>query len=169
LPRPLILYVTKPEDADEWVKTLKGEGFVRVEAFSGKTENDERRRIIREWNSNLRDIMVANSAFGIGVDKGDVRTVIHATLPENMDRFYQEVGRSGRDGCSSISLVCSANGDEGLAFGMTATARISTEKAVERWQRMQETANFEKLYGDILWVDPNVRPRYIFDADREFG
>ncbi len=164
LPRPLILYVTRPDDADEWVKTLNKEGFKRVEAFSGKTDNDERRRIIREWNSNLRDIMVANSAFGMGVDKGDVRTVIHATLPENMDRFYQEVGRSGRDGCSSISLVCSANGDEGLALGMTATARISTEKAVDRWLRMQESADFEEFHGDVLWVDPNVRPRYIYDA-----
>ena len=164
LPRPTILYVTRPDDADEWVKILNSEGFLRVEAFSGKTDNDERKRIIREWNTNLRDIMVANSAFGIGVDKSDVRTVIHATLPENVDRYYQEVGRGGRDGCSSISLVCSANGDENIALGMTATARISAGKAVERWGKMQSTGKFDHRSGDVLWVDPNVRPTYIQDS-----
>ena len=165
LPRPLIFYLTSPDDAKEWVQKLNKEGFLRVEAFTGKTDADERKRIIREWNNDLRDIMVATSAFGMGVDKGDVRTVLHATLPENLDRFYQEVGRGGRDGCSAISLICTTLEDKQAAVNMTITARIGANKAAKRWNKMQTTGHFKEGLGNVLWVDPNVPPSYLPDAE----
>lgn len=165
LPRPLILYLTSPDDAKDWVQKLNKEGFLRVESFTGKTDSDERRRIIKEWNQDSRDIMVATSAFGMGVDKGDIRAVVHATLPENLDRFYQEVGRGGRDGCSSISLICTTPEDKQAVVNMTSTARIGAFKAAMRWDRMQTTGQFEGEAGDKVWVDPSVLPVYRQDAD----
>jgi superfamily II DNA/RNA helicase len=165
LPRPAILYVTKPEDAEGWVGFLRSEGFERVAAFSGKTHSDERQRLISEWNRNQRDIMVATSAFGLGVDKSDVRVVVHAALPENVDRFYQEVGRSGRDGCSAVSLVCLTEEDYGVALGMTTSARITTQKAWGRWYGMWHTARPFQNRGDQWLINSNAVPEYDLEMD----
>jgi superfamily II DNA/RNA helicase len=164
LPRPAILYVTRPQDAKDWVALLQNEGFQRVAAYSGDTDADERRRLISEWNADKRDVMVATTAFGVGIDKRDVRTVIHACLPENLDRFYQEVGRTGRDGYSSISLLCTASGnarspgDEDLAFSMTRTAVITTQKALDRWRGMKARMRYWDDRGDHWLVDLDAPP-----------
>ncbi len=158
LPRPVILYVTSPDDTKVWLKLLRGQGFERIAAFSGETDADERLRLIKEWNTNQRDVMVATSAFGVGVDKSDVRTVIHACLPENIDRFYQGVGRAGRDGFSAISLMCAANGDFQKAQSMTRTARITAAKAIPRWEGMQATQRFVSGHSDVVLLDTNAAP-----------
>ncbi len=158
LPRPVILYVTSPDDTKVWLKLLRGQGFERIGAFSGETDADERLRLIKEWNTNQRDVMVATSAFGVGVDKSDVRTVIHACLPENIDRFYQGVGRAGRDGFSAISLMCVANGDFQKAQSMTRTARITSAKAIPRWEGMQSTQRFVSGRSDVVLFDTNATP-----------
>jgi ATP-dependent DNA helicase RecQ len=165
LPRPAILYVTKPEDAEKWVEYLRSEGFERVAAFSGRTAPDERQRLINEWNRNQRDIMVATSAFGLGVDKSDVRVIIHAALPENVDRFYQEVGRGGRDGCSSVSLACLVNKDHQLALSMTTSARITTAKAWGRWLGMWRSAQSFQSRGDKWTINTNAVPDYDLEME----
>src|SRR5947209_6156159 len=158
LPRPVILYVTSPDDTKVWLELLRGQGFERIAAFSGETDADERLRLIKEWNNNQRDVMVATSAFGVGVDKSDVRTVIHACLPENVDRFYQEVGRAGRDGFSAISLMCLAKGDFQKAQNMTRTARITAAKAIPRWEGMQETQRFVSERSDVALLETIATP-----------
>lgn len=160
LPRPLILYVTRPDQAEQWERELRSLGYTRVASFTGDTDADSRRRLIRQWESNEIDVMVATSAFGLGVDKGDVRAVLHATLPENIDRFYQEVGRGGRDGYSAISLVCAANdpskdrSDVALAYSLQPKL-ITQEKALPRWQGMIATSSVD---GEVRWVDRDARP-----------
>ena len=69
------------------------------------------------------DIVVATSAFGLGMDIPDVRGVIHLCVPESVDRLYQEVGRSGRDGKASVSMVLWTDSDAMVARGM-AEARL---------------------------------------------
>ena len=158
LPRPVILYVTSPDDTKAWLELLRAQGFERIAAFSGETEAEERLRLIKEWNNNRRDVMVATSAFGVGVDKSDVRTVIHACLPENISRFYQEVGRTGRDGFSAISLMCVAKGDFQKAQSMTRAARITAAKAIPRWEGMQRSQHFVSGHSDVVLLDTNATP-----------
>jgi superfamily II DNA/RNA helicase len=158
LPRPIILYVISPDDTTRWLNILKEQGFSRVAAFSGDTRSDERLRLIKAWNEDRYDVMVATSAFGVGVDKSDVRTVIHACLPENIDRYYQEVGRAGRDGYSAISLLSISQGDLDQAKSMNRTARITTPKAISRWKGMQRTHRSVPEHSDIILVDTNATP-----------
>ncbi len=158
LPRPMILFVNKPAEAEALVAELRADGFYRIAAFSGNTADEERARILSEWSQNQRDLVVATSAFGLGVDKADVRTVIHAAFPESIDRFYQEVGRGGRDGINSISLVCAANGDRRDAFDIIKTSRITPEKAISRWDSMRKGAKI--VPPNEIIVDLNAKPGY---------
>jgi ATP-dependent DNA helicase RecQ len=160
LPRPAILYVTKPSHAQSWVRILKQAGFQRVVSFTGRTTGGERQRILADWNQNKIDIIVGNSAFGLGVDKGDIRTIIHATLPENIDRYYQEVGRGGRDGCSSTSILISKDDDFELAFSMTTKSRITIEKAWSRWRGMWLNSLPYGQTIDKRLINLNAKPTY---------
>jgi superfamily II DNA helicase RecQ len=136
LPRPAILYLTAPDEAERWLKILRDNGYARLATFTGDTPADRRNELIDQWRRDDIDLMIATSAFGLGVDKPDVRAIIHATFPENIDRFYQEVGRGGRDGCSSISLLVTNSEDFEYALKTAASSRITSEKAWERWSAM---------------------------------
>jgi ATP-dependent DNA helicase RecQ len=104
LPRPLIVYVTEVDEAIRLRDVFEESGFHETQCFHGDTPGGERRRLLTDWRENRIEIMVATSAFGMGVDKPDVRAVVHACYPENVHRYYQEVGRGGRDGAKSIAL-----------------------------------------------------------------
>src|SRR5262245_57304709 len=98
LPRPAVLYVTERAEAEHFFNHFSQQGFRRIGCFHGDTPNATRRDLLKRWKANELDLIVATSAFGVGVDKSDIRAVVHACFPENLDRYYQEVGRGGRDG-----------------------------------------------------------------------
>lgn len=156
LPRPLMLYLTEPIDADRWALCLGAEGYRRLDVVSGRTSNVDRARVIRRWHDRDTDVVVATSAFGLGVDQGDVRVVLHGTLPENVDRFYQEVGRGGRDGRASASLVIYTPDDVRRAKSMNRKKIIGIKRGHERWSRMFEAR--EVLEGDRVRVPIDTRP-----------
>lgn len=145
LPRPLLLYVTRINEAYRWHALLRGEGFLSTEVITGQTGPEERASIIKRWRENALDIMVANSAFGLGMDKDDVRAVIHACLPETIDRYYQEVGRGGRDGNASLSLLLVTEEDFGVAQDLNQKTIISAKKGYDRWRKMFFDASREEL------------------------
>lgn len=159
LPRPLVLYVSTIKDAEDWERLLLHRGFQRSAIFTGDTDDNERLRLVKAWNDSEIDVMVATSAFGLGVDKSDVRSIVHACLPESIDRFYQEVGRSGRDGYSSVSLLCTTIDDYQIAESMISDARITTERAIARWEGMRKTLDFpDPERHDLVQVDTNAPP-----------
>lgn len=159
LPRPAILYVSKLEDANLWEEILQQQGFRRMAVFTGETLFTKRQQLVRAWSANEIDLMIATSAFGVGIDKSDVRTIIHACLPENVDRFYQEVGRAGRDGYSAISLLYATVDDYKVAFGMTKAARITGNQAANRWKGMRKTGRILSAeHANIMLVDTNAPP-----------
>ncbi|MBB5458755.1 protein DpdF [Paraburkholderia sp. Cpub6] len=139
-PRPFILYVTKREEIRHWNNVLRSRGGLhRLATFDGGTPDGERQRIIKEWSANRIDGIVATSAFGVGLDKLDVRTVIHATIPETLDRYYQEVGRGGRDGKSSVSLLVFDDSDWTLPERLAKPMIISDELGFGRWKAMYQS------------------------------
>lgn len=138
LPRPAIVYTTEVESANEVAATLRNAGFRRLGCFTGDTPGLERRALVDGWRTNQIDLMVATSAFGMGVDKSDVRTVIHACCPEDLHRYYQEVGRGGRDGFSATCLLIPSRRDEEVAAGL-GTRLMGPERLQERWAALWST------------------------------
>lgn len=148
-PRPLILYFTEPGHARQWYKSLNTAGYGRIGEFTGKTGKEKREQLLEQWSNSELDIMVATSAFGVGMDKNDVRAVIHATCPENMDRYYQEVGRSGRDGKAAASIIIHTEKDARLAEKIGSEPVITVDLGHERWVELWERA--EVLPGGELY------------------
>jgi ATP-dependent DNA helicase RecQ len=159
LPRPLMLYVTQPAEADRWAGLLRASDYERFDVVTGKTANDRRAEVIQRWRGGDSDVVVATSAFGLGVDHADVRVVLHAALSENIDRFYQEVGRGGRDGRASASLVIYTQDDIARAESLNRKTIIGIERGRERWSRM--FAERVSLGGERIRVPIDVRPNLI--------
>lgn len=157
-PRPFIVYVTKRSDAKRWTKMLRHLGYVSVDCFHGETPDVDRRRIIELWSENKLDGIVATSAFGVGIDKRDVRTVVHAAVPETLDRFYQEVGRGGRDGCPSASFLIYSREDQETANQIASPSLISDDLAFERWSTMYGSSGQLDGIGQLLEVDLALVP-----------
>lgn len=157
-PRPFILYVTTREDARDWHNTLREVGYRRLQRFDGQTPDEQRKAIIDAWVANRLDGVVATSAFGVGIDKQDIRTIIHATIPETLDRFYQEVGRGGRDGCPSVSLLVHDDTDWSIPNRLNTPSIISNELGFARWKALYDNRSDDSGDG-VFSVDLNaVRP-----------
>lgn len=149
LPRPLILYTTKVEDAENWVSRLRLAGLARVDAITGKSSDEARRTVMQRWRgesaggeptATALDIVVGTSAFGLGLDMPNVRTVLHACLPETIDRYYQEVGRAGRDGRASIAYLAQGPNDFELAKSLNDVRMIGDDLGWKRWESMRQSA-----------------------------
>lgn len=155
LPRPLIIYVTEVDEAIRLRDHIRDAGFAETECFHGDTNGADRRRLLVAWRRNEIEIMVATSAFGMGVDKADVRAVIHACFPESVHRYYQEVGRGGRDGATAIALWMPAI----PADRATATALLPKMLGPQliglRWRTMLEDATDED--EGILSIPTNAK------------
>ncbi|MEH1934465.1 MAG: protein DpdF [Nostoc sp.] len=136
LPRPLIIYGTKVKDVEDLKRELTRAGFKRCDLMTGKSTSQQREQLIEKLRSEKIDIVVATSAFGLGIDQSDVRAVIHVCIPETIDRFYQEVGRGGRDGKACMSLTLYTTEDFGIARGLNEKSTITIERGLQRWQSM---------------------------------
>lgn len=136
VPRPAVLYVTEVAAANAWHARLGEAGFRRIRKLHGKTGRAEREDIVGQWRDGSLDIVVGTSAFGLGIDYGHARTVIHACVPETLDRFYQEVGRGGRDGKAALSLIVPTVKDVAIAERINAQQVISIDRGFHRWKAM---------------------------------
>ena len=156
LPRPLVLYVTEVDAANQWYQRLVQEGFKRVRKLHGKTGRVEREEVVSLWRDGKLDIVVGTSAFGLGIDYAHCRSVVHACVPETLDRFYQEVGRGGRDGRASVSLIVPSEKDYAMAERINAQQVISVERGFQRWTTM--FARKRSLSNERIAVRIDGRP-----------
>ena len=173
LPKPMVIYVLEPREAKDLQKLFRKEGYKNIPVFTGETKDEDRKVILKGWKNNKYDVIIATSAFGIGVDKPDVRTILHACCPENLSRFYQEVGRAGRDGLPSISLLMpyqskyDKEGDVHRALGLVNKRVLTVERTIIRWQSMM--ANPSTLISDDeCIVDTATAPSSMTDEEAEY-
>jgi len=82
--------------------------------YHGGLSNKEKDEHLKKWFNNQKQVMVATSAFGMGIDKPDVKTVIHFNLPESIESYFQEAGRAGRNGEMSRAIILKNKSDEQL-------------------------------------------------------
>lgn len=174
LPRPMIVYATRIDDVRQWFTTFHTWGYQRVAVVTGDSTAQERRDVLEGWRGQTLsgqtvptryDIVIATSAFGLGVDLADVRTVIHVCVPETIDRYYQEVGRAGRDGRAALSYLIWTDEDRRRARRMSVQTIIRAAKGWGRWHAM--LVNATHVDDGRLEVDLATLPANVSEESRQ--
>jgi DNA topoisomerase-3 len=107
--RPGIVYVPTRKQAEAVAAQLQSE--FPCAAYHAGLDADTRKRVQQQFLDGHVDVMVATIAFGMGIDKPDIRTVIHTALPGSVEAYYQEIGRAGRDGRPSRAILMHSYAD----------------------------------------------------------
>ena len=123
-PGSTIVYVTLQKTAERVAEDLRAAGFTS-DAYHAGMESDDRSAVQDRWMASDRHVVVATIAFGMGIDKSDVRYVYHYNLPKSLESYSQEIGRAGRDGRPSVVEMFACPDDvpalESFAYGDTPT------------------------------------------------
>ncbi|MCF1423180.1 RecQ family ATP-dependent DNA helicase [Mangrovimonas futianensis] len=105
-----IVYVRNRKSTIEISNQLNSKG-ISATFYHGGLPTKEKDQRQNDWMTNQKQVMVATNAFGMGIDKPDVKTVIHMNLPESLETYFQEAGRAGRNGEKAFAVVLKNNND----------------------------------------------------------
>ncbi len=150
-----IVYCLSRKRTEEVAERLRAHG-VDAAAYHAGLPADERRRVQDAFARDEVQVVIATVAFGLGIDKSDVRFVVHYDLPKSVESYYQETGRSGRDGLPAEALLLFGLGDAAVVRslieggGRNASARDEYERDPERVRIEIHKLNTMVGYADGL-------------------
>jgi RecQ family ATP-dependent DNA helicase len=108
--RPAIVYATSRKQSESLAEELSQ--LMPAAAYHAGLDGETRERVQSAFQSGQLEVVVATIAFGMGIDKSDIRTIIHAGLPGTLEGYYQEIGRAGRDGAPSRTFLMHSYADQ---------------------------------------------------------
>ncbi|CZT09264.1 hypothetical protein WAI453_005699 [Rhynchosporium graminicola] len=171
-----IIYTLFRSDCDSLAARLRSCG-IGAKPYHAGLSTEEKNDTLKRWIDNVEgyDVIVATTAFGMGIDKEDVRFVVHWQLPKSFEGFYQEAGRAGRDGKASACIIYYSREDRDRAYnrmgkdvkGSNLEARIkSLQKLVDYCENVETCRHqlITKYFGEKEVPDCNLACDWHRDA-----
>lgn len=137
----VIIYCGTRQKAEDWAETCAG-SFEGVDYYHAGLSVDERNHVEQSYRNGDIRILAATNAFGMGIDHADVRLVIHAQITSDIESYYQEMGRSGRDGKDSTCLLLHSKKDKGLQTFFINQSQAPRHVKSLRWQALDAMLNY---------------------------
>jgi ATP-dependent DNA helicase RecQ len=145
--RPSIVYCGTRKDVEEVTERLRAQGLHAVGYHAGMAA-DERASAQHRFMEGDADVVVATNAFGMGVDKADVRSVIHWAIPKSVESYYQEAGRGGRDGRPARAILLAMRADLGRLVNFIQRDRVEAGEVLSYVRRLTASCG-----GDAAVID----------------
>ena len=139
---PSIVYVSRTKRAEELADRLSRDGL-SASAYHGQMDREEKQKHQEDFQNDLLQIIVATSAFGMGVDKSNVGLVVHYDISDSLENYVQEAGRAGRD--PSLSAECYVlfnEGDLDKHFMLLNQTKLSMSEIQQMWKAIKELTRF---------------------------
>lgn len=143
-----------------------------VQIYHGRMRAEQRRLAHGQFMTLSNNIMVATNAFGLGIDKGDVRAVIHYQMPSSLEAYYQEAGRAGRDDQEAKCILLFDHNDRGIQNFFLAGRHITPSDIQQLWQILNESPTPFKTVSELVKYAenlPSIKVRIVFKALSDEG
>ena len=147
-----IIYCLSRKTCETVAKALKEQYKIKAEHYHASMKPDDKAQVQKNWQAGVHKVIVATIAFGMGIDKPDVRFVFHHTIPKSLEGYYQETGRAGRDGKRSGCYLYYGYGDTSTLKRMIDDGEGSREQKERQREMLRNVVQFCENRADCRRV-----------------